>query len=90
MEIDANIKWPAVSNSLPATKPTAAGPEPDAASDSFASSSALEAALQNTPDLRPEAVSNGLTLAADSGYPSGETIKQLSDFLAARLQNGLE
>jgi len=89
MEIDPNMKWAAV-NSLPPAKPTASGVQPDAASNSFAASSALEAALKNSPDLRPEAVSNGLTLAGDSGYPSGETIKQLSDFLATRLQGGPE
>jgi hypothetical protein len=87
MEIDANMKWGSV-NGLPANnRPAAAGSQaPGSPLESFANSSALEGALNNTPDVRPEAVANGQALANDPGYPSGDTLKQLSGFLANHLQ----
>ena len=90
MEIDANMKSGAASG-LPAAARSATGTQsPVTESDSFASSSALEAALKNTPDVRPEAVANGRALVKKDGYPPEETLKKLSDFLATRLQSGLE
>jgi len=90
MEIDANIKWGAV-NGLPAATTSATGAKPPAeAADSFASSSALETALKNTPDIRPEAVTEGRALAANANYPSADTVKQLSDFLAGQLDSSPE
>ena len=90
MEIDSNMKWGAVNGLAPATPSAAAAQPPVAENDSFASSTALEAALDNTPDVRPQAVAEGRALAGDGGYPSSETVKQLSDFLAAHLQSDSE
>jgi hypothetical protein len=87
MEIDANMKWDAV-NGLPPATPSATGAKPPAAQgDSFASSTALEAALKNAPDIRPDAVAEGRDLAGSDGYPSADTVKKLSDFLATQLQS---
>jgi hypothetical protein len=88
MEIDANMKWGAV-NGLPPATPSATGatPAPSVEGDSFASSAALEAALKSAPDIRPEAVAGGRDLVSNANYPSDDTIKQLSDFLATQLQS---
>jgi hypothetical protein len=90
MEIDSNMKWGAVSGLPPATNSGAAAPQPPASADPFAKTDALEGALKNTPDVRDDAVANGRALVSDSGYPSDETVKKLSDFLADQFQSDLE
>jgi hypothetical protein len=52
---------------------------------SFASSTALEGALKQVPDARPEAIARARELINDPQYPSADTIKKLSNFLAAKL-----
>jgi hypothetical protein len=90
MEIDANMKSGAV-NGLPAAKRSAGGTPPTGTeTGSFASSSALEGALNSTPDVRADAVARGRALVSKDGYPPEETIKKMSDFLASRLQDGPE
>jgi hypothetical protein len=85
MEIDANMNPGAVNGLFPATR-SAAGAKPVAGSDSFASSAALETALKNTADTRPEAVARGLDLINSGNYPSADAVKKLSGFLASQLQ----
>ena len=46
---------------------------------STAGADALHAALQAQPEIRPEVVARGRTLAADPSYPSPEIIKQISE-----------
>jgi hypothetical protein len=79
----------AFSGLTPAAR-SATAPKPVAPPDSFDSSSALEMALNNTSDIRPEALARGLDLVNDSNYPSSDTVKKLSDFLAGQLQSGQE
>lgn len=55
---------------------------------SFASSTALENALQGVPDSRPEAVDRARSLINDPDYPSADTIQKLSNFLAEKLTSG--
>lgn len=56
--------------------------------DSFASTNALESALKSLPDVRTDAVARARQLINDPSYPSAETVKQLSNFLAGKLQSG--
>jgi hypothetical protein len=86
MEIDANLSLGAVNGLIPATRSTT-GAEPAAESDFFASSTALETALKNTADTRPEAVARGLDLINNGNYPSADAVKKLSGFLASQLQS---
>ena len=86
MEIDANLNSGAVNGLMPATR-SATGAKPAAESDSFASSTALETALKNTADTRPEAVARGLDLIKNGNYPSADAVKKLSGFLASQLQS---
>ncbi len=85
MEIDANLSSGAVNGLIPAAR-SATGAKPVAESDSFAGSTALETALKNTSDTRPEAVARGLELINNGNYPSGDAVKKLSGFLARQLQ----
>jgi hypothetical protein len=64
--------------------------EPVAESDSFASTTALQVALKNTSDTRPEAVARGLNLIKSGNYPSADAVKKLSGFLASQLQSDAE
>lgn len=89
MEIDANLKWSPVSGPTPTGRPQTDAPAA-ADGDSFASSTALETALNNTPDVRPEAVANGRELADNPEYPSDATVKTLSNFLASQFQAGMD
>ena len=80
MEIDANLSSGAVNGLIPAAR-SATGAKPVAESDSFACLTALETALKNTSDTRPEAVARGLELI-NGNYPSGDAVKKLSGFLS--------
>jgi hypothetical protein len=72
---------------LPQATPSATGTKPVVENDSFTSSKALETALKTTPDTRAEAMERGRALLSDSNYPSADTVKKLSEFLASRLQS---
>ncbi|MGP8201488.1 MAG: hypothetical protein ACLQU4_18515 [Limisphaerales bacterium] len=77
-------------NGLPPLARAATGAEPVAESDFFASSTALQVALKNTSDTRPEAVARGLNLIKSGNYPSADAVKKLSGFLASQLQSDPE
>jgi len=87
MEIDANLNWGPVNNLSPVKRASTEAP-PAVESDSFASTNALGEALNNTPDVRAAAVATGKALVSSGNYPSSETVKKLSNFLASRLQAG--
>ena len=89
MKIDANMITRAVNGPPPQAR-AATGAEPAAESDSFASSTALQVALNNTSDTRPEAVARGLNLIKSGNYPSAAAVKKLSGFLASQLQSNPE
>jgi len=48
---------------------------------SSANTDALRAALNNTPEIRPDVVKRGRELAADSNYPPREIIAQLTKLM---------
>lgn len=52
----------------------------------FDSSQALESSLAATPDIRPDVVARGRSLAADPAYPPAETINKISNLLAMHLR----
>jgi hypothetical protein len=54
---------------------------------SFDSSTALNRALSQTPDVRPDAVARARQLIADVNYPPAEAIRKISDLLAMKIQN---
>lgn len=54
----------------------------------FASSAALDGALNRIPDVRSEAVGRARSLINDPDYPSADIVSKLSDFLAAKLTVG--
>jgi hypothetical protein len=68
------------SGKQPSTPVKTAASEP-----AFSASAALEGALSQVPDVRAEAVARAVALINDRNYPPADTIKQLSDFLAAKL-----
>lgn len=77
-------------NSLTSGKNAVVGGKPSVPGDSFAPATDLEGALQNTPDVRADAVERGRNLVNDDGYPPDGAIKSLSNFLAGHLSNGLD
>jgi hypothetical protein len=89
MEIDTKINTTGVNNLTPARRSVAAAPSA-APDSSFASSSALEAALKNTPDVRASEVDRARELISDPNYPSSGTINQLAGFLADKLTSTSE
>jgi hypothetical protein len=82
MEINTNLSTTGVDGSLAEKRPT---PTSNMPSDrvSLTNSSALEQALQNTPDSRPDVVARAQSLIADPNYPSSETLSVLSRQLAS-------
>jgi len=94
MEIDANSKWGAVNGMPAANNSPITGPKPSVAAetdgDTFTNSTALEGNLSNTPDVRSEVVANAKRLVNNSQYPSGDTLKTLSNFLANKLSTSQE
>lgn len=52
----------------------------------FSGAAALEQAIQNTPDARPEKVARAKELIASPNYPPTETIVRLSNLLAVHLE----
>lgn len=65
--------------SLVPQKPVVRGPGAD--SFSAANSTALRAALQAQPEVRPEVVARGKELAADPSYPSNDILRKVGEAL---------
>lgn len=65
-------------------KPSAAINHPTASGDHLLSSNtdALQTALKNTPEIRPEVVERGRHLAVDLNYPTRELIQRLSKLIS--------
>ncbi len=85
MEIKTNMNVGAVNGVIPA-KPSQT-PARTSAPDPFASSNALEGALKSVPDSRPDEVERAKKLISDPNYPSADTVKKLSEFLADKLNS---
>jgi hypothetical protein len=88
MQIKSDMKVGVVSGEITAKRSTAA-PRTTSA-DPFESSNALDGALQSVPDVRSDAVDRAKQLINDPNYPSADTIKKLSSFLADKLTSGEE
>ena len=89
MKIDTKINATGLDNLAAAGRST---PTAQSATDetSFANSTALEAALKSTPDVRASAVDRAKELISDPNYPSPDTIKKLAGFLAGKLTSNPE
>jgi hypothetical protein len=81
MEINTNLSINGVDGSIAAKRAT---PTSNMPSDrvSLTNSSALDQALQNTPDSRPDMVARAQSLIADPNYPSSETLSAVARQLA--------
>jgi len=89
MEINTNFGAGGVGGTVPPKRLAAATSKaPETAS--FAGSTALESALKNTLDSRPEAVERARALISDAAYPSSETITKISRLLAGKAGAGTE
>jgi hypothetical protein len=87
MEINTNLTAGGVTNLTPTKQRSVAASQPAEPGASFASSNALEVALNGIPDIRPEAVESARALINDPNYPSADTIKALAGFFAGKLSN---
>jgi hypothetical protein len=69
------------------TSPKRPAPAPQAALEqtAFAGSTAINNALQATPDSRSEAVERARALIADPNYPGPGVLRQVSNLLAGKL-----
>ena len=90
MEINTKMNAGGVNSITPTRQRTTAASQPAQPGASFDSSHALEAALNRTPDVRPEAIDRARELINDPSYPSADTIKKLAGFFAAKLQSNLQ
>jgi hypothetical protein len=86
MEINTNMNVSGVNGLIPRGRSTAAA---NTASDtaSFTGAAGVDAALESLPESRPDAVELARQLISNPGYPSSDTMKQLSEFLASRLNS---
>ena len=89
MEINTNFGAPGVGGPVPPNRP-AAKPAAPGETAAFTHSTALETALQGTPDVRPEAVERAKGLINDAAWPPAETIRAISDLLANQTAPGAE
>ena len=60
---------------------------PEDTTMSFERTQALEQALKNAPDVRPDAIARAGTMVADANYPSDELLNQMAGLLARNLGN---
>ena len=80
MQVNTNLNTASVPKVTPAPAP--AGPARPASETEFSASQALDHALQQMPDVRPDAVAHGSKLAENPNYPPLELIKRLSRLVA--------
>jgi len=66
-------------------KPAVSAKLPVAEADAFAGSTAVNSALRNLPDSRPEAVDRARLLINDPSYPGPETLRKVSQLLAGQI-----
>ena len=76
----------------PPGKPAASAAALPAAevTSSFAGAAAVDSALRNSPDTRPESVARAQGLINDPAYPGPGVLKQVSQLLADKLGNSSE
>jgi hypothetical protein len=86
MEINTNMNVSGVNGLTPPGRP-AVTTRTALDTASFTNSAGVEAALESTPESRPEAVERAQKLVNDPSYPSSDMVKQLSQFLAQKLNS---
>ena len=72
----------------PGTGPTIARQQPTPPADttmSFERTQALEKTLQETPQVRPEAVTQASALVSDENYPSDALLNKMAGLLANKI-----
>jgi len=84
MEVNTSFSTGGVGGITP-QKPYTPAARTAAAPNPFASSNALESAVQNLPPSRPDAVARARELIADPNYPPADTLRQISSLLAEHL-----
>jgi hypothetical protein len=84
MKINPNTNPVRVDGAQP-PKPAASAKVPATEADAFAGSAAVNSALRNSPDSRPEAVDRARTLINDPSYPGPETLQKISQLLAGQI-----
>ena len=67
----------------PVARPT--NPQPSDNTMSIGRTQDLEKTLQETPQIRPEAVARASALASDENYPSDELLNKMAGFLAGKI-----
>jgi hypothetical protein len=85
MEIKLNRNIDSVARVVP-TQPKASRPiDSDSALSAFENSRALEARLEQLPDIRPDKLETGRRLIGDPAYPPRETIQRIATLLGIEL-----
>ncbi len=87
MQIDPNKKAGAIAG-MAASSPAVRPMKEEGDQASFLRSEALNRALRDTPDVRPERVARARELIGDVQYPPRETITKISNLLAVHWQTG--
>jgi hypothetical protein len=82
MEIKLNVSVDSVAR-VSSTRPKASRPiDSDTALSAFENSRALEARLEQLPDVRPGKLETGRRAVGDPAYPPRETIQRIATLLA--------
>lgn len=81
MQVNSNLNSASVSQVTPAPAAAAAPARPGSETE-FSASQALDRALLETPDARPDAVARAAKLANDPNYPPLELINRLARLVA--------
>jgi hypothetical protein len=89
MEVNTSYGSSGVGGITPPNRSTPSA-KPAGATDSFSRTSGLDQTLQSLPASRPDAVAYAKSLIADPGYPSADTMKQVSNLLAENLTSDSE
>ena len=90
MEIKLNMNIDSVAR-VTNTQPKASRPiDSDAAMSAFENSRALEARLEELPDVRPEVVDHARSLVGNPAYPPRETMQGIAALLAMDVENSPE
>ena len=85
MEVNPNISTGPVARAGSKPPVTARGQSAQTDSVSLQDSETVNKAVQQTPDVRSEAVARARELVADVNYPSTEVIRGVSNLFAAKL-----
>jgi hypothetical protein len=87
MEVQLNTNVNSVAAAAGSARSKKADVQATSSEAAFEDSAALNAALQQTPDVRPEAVARGKALVEteSKNYPPVETINKIAALLAVKL-----